>query len=94
MSNEDNKYGLISMICGIVSVITCCLWLVCIPLAVISIIYGVLQIKKGTLNGMAVAGIVCSIMMLLFQLLNIALGFSYYLNNPYQLERMLENYLY
>ena len=89
MKNGSNRYGLISMICGIVSVVTFCSWLICIPLAVISIIFGVLQMKKGEANGMAVAGIVCAVIALLLQLFLIVFSISY-MNNPYQYDRMIE----
>ena len=53
-------FGIASMVCGILALITCCIWCTCIPLAVVSIVLGILQIQKGTANGMAIAGIVCS----------------------------------
>lgn len=53
-------FGIASMVCGILALITCCLWCTCVPLAVVSIVLGVLQIQKGTGKGMAIAGIVCS----------------------------------
>ena len=53
-------FGIASMVCGILALITCCMWCTCIPLAVVSIVLGILQIQKGTAKGMAIAGIVCS----------------------------------
>ena len=53
-------FGIASMVCGILALITCCIWCTCIPLAVVSIVLGILQIQKGTAKGMAIAGIVCS----------------------------------
>ena len=60
VSAENGGFGIASMICGIIALITCCLWCTCIPLAVVSIVLGILQINKGTAKGMAIAGIVCS----------------------------------
>jgi len=60
MSAESGGFGIASMICGIISLLACCLWCISVPLAVISIVLGILQICKGTGKGMAIAGIVCS----------------------------------
>ncbi len=59
-SQPSSGFGIASMVCGILALITCCLWCTCIPLAVVSIVLGILQIQKGTAKGMAIAGIVCS----------------------------------
>lgn len=55
-------FGIASLVCGILALITCCLWCTCIPLAVVSIVLGILQIKKGSGvgKGMAIAGIICA----------------------------------
>ena len=60
VSVESGGFGIASMICGIIALLTCCLWCLCIPLAVVSIVLGILQLQKGTAKGMAIAGIVCS----------------------------------
>ena len=52
--------GIASMVCGILALISCCLWCTCVPLAIVSIVLGILQIQKGAGKGMAIAGIVCS----------------------------------
>lgn len=59
-TQPSSGFGIASMVCGILALITCCLWCTCIPLAVVSIVLGILQIQKGTAKGMAIAGIVCS----------------------------------
>lgn len=53
-------FGIASMVCGIFALVTCCLWCTCVPLAVVSIVLGILQIQKKAGKGMAIAGIVCS----------------------------------
>ncbi len=69
---QSSGFGIASMICGIIALITCCLWCTCIPLAVVSIVFGILQIQKGTAKGMAIAGIVCSsIALVLFIILTV-----------------------
>ncbi len=69
MSAESGGFGIASMICGIISLLACCLWCISVPLAVISIVLGILQICKGTGKGMAIAGIVCSAIGLFLTLL-------------------------
>ena len=56
----SSGFGIASMVCGIIALITCCVWCTCAPLAVISIVFGILQIRKVNAKGMAIAGIVCS----------------------------------
>lgn len=71
-TQPSSGFGIASMVCGIIALITCCLWCTCIPLAVVSIVLGILQIQKGTAKGMAIAGIVCSaIALILFVVLTV-----------------------
>ena len=44
------------------------------PLAVVSIVMGVLQLKKGTGKGMAIAGIICSAVGLVFMIIFMIMG--------------------
>ncbi len=74
VSAESGGFGIASMICGIIALITCCLWCTCIPLAVVSIVLGILQLSKGTAKGMAVAGIVCSSIALVLLLIFTIIG--------------------
>ncbi|MEY8390913.1 hypothetical protein D3Z36_04150 [Lachnospiraceae bacterium] len=74
VSAESGGFGIASMICGILALITCCLWCTCIPLAIVSIVLGILQIGKGTAKGMAVAGIVCSAIALILLLILTIVG--------------------
>lgn len=59
-TQPSSGFGIASMVCGIIALITCCVWCACVPLAVVSIVLGILQIQKGNAKGMAIAGIVCS----------------------------------
>lgn len=57
---QGKGLGIASMVCGIVSLIGCCgLWYVSIPLAIVAIVLGIVQIVKNEARGMAIAGIVC-----------------------------------
>lgn len=39
---------------------TFCIWCISIPLGIISIVLGIVQLQKKAAKGMAIAGIVCS----------------------------------
>lgn len=57
---QNKGFGIASMVCGIISMIGCCgLWYVSIPLAIVAIVLGIVQIVKNEARGMAIAGIVC-----------------------------------
>lgn len=57
---QGKGLGIASMVCGIISLIGCCgLWYVSIPLAIVAIVLGIVQIVKNEARGMAIAGIVC-----------------------------------
>ncbi len=91
VSAESGGFGIASMICGIIALLTCCLWCTCIPLAIVSIVLGVLQISKGTAKGMAIAGIICSAIALVMLLVLTIVGVIFQ-NSPayYDLMRELQ----
>ncbi len=94
MSAESGGFGIASMICGIIALITCCIWCTCIPLAIVSIVLGILQLCKGTAKGMAIAGIICSSIALIL-LLVLTFAGAVLQNSPayYDLMRELQ-YMY
>lgn len=68
-----------SMILGIVSIVTSCIWYLGIPCAIVGLILGILHNKKNEKSGMATAGIVCSIISLVLVILILvlaAIGFA------------------
>ncbi len=77
---ESQGFGIASMICGILALVTCCCWCPCAPLAVVSIVLGIIQLSKGTAKGISIAGIVCSaiglIMMIVFLVAGIFMNSS------------------
>lgn len=78
-------FGIASMVCGILALVTCCIWCLSVPLGIVSIVLGILQIQKKTAKGMAIAGIVCSaIGILLTALISIYAGFiqRQYMDSP------------
>lgn len=69
---QGKGLGIASMVCGIVALITCCMWCTVIPLGVAAIILGILQIVKNESKGMAIAGIVCAaVALVLFLILTV-----------------------
>lgn len=53
--------GIASMVLGIVSIVLSCVWYVCVPAGVVSIILAIVQMIKNEKKGMAIAGIICSV---------------------------------
>ena len=78
-------FGIASMVCGILALVTCCIWCLSVPLGIVSIVLGILQIQKKTAKGMAIAGIVCSVIgILLTAIISIYAGFiqRQYMDSP------------
>ena len=50
-----------SMVLGMVSVVLCCIWYISLICAIAGIVFGILNNRNNGRNGMATAGIVCSI---------------------------------
>lgn len=60
-ASQDKKgFAIASMVCGIVSIVTCCCEYIAIPLSIVAIVLGIISIKKQESGkGMAIAGIAC-----------------------------------
>ena len=70
--------GIASMVLGIVALcLGCCFWYISLPLAIVGVILGFVGIKRPG-KGMAIAGIVCSIIALAPITLGIILGGAYF----------------
>lgn len=53
-------FAIISLVCGILSLIFCCAWCCNVPLSVIAIVFGIISINKSNkYKGLAIAGIIC-----------------------------------
>ena len=50
-----------SMVLGIVSIVLCCIWYISLICAIAGMVLGIMNNRKCGRNGMATAGIVCSI---------------------------------
>ena len=58
--SDSKAFGIISLVCGILSVVCCCTLWGAVVLGVTAIVLGILSIsKRENTNGMAVAGIIC-----------------------------------
>lgn len=89
-AEESQGFGIASLICGILAIVTCCCSCLCAPLAIVSIVLGILQITKGTAKGMAIAGIICSAVGLVFMI--ICLMFTIFMNTSELSENYYRNY--
>lgn len=87
---ESQGFGIASMICGILALVTCCCWCPCAPLAVVSIVLGIIQISKGTAKGMSIAGIVCSAIGLVMMIVFIVAGI--FMNSSGEYQNFLHEY--
>lgn len=86
MDNNMNQYpqkpesagcGIASMVLGIVALcLSCCFYYVSIPCAIIGIILGAAGLKKQAGRGMAIAGLVCSIISIIPAIIIISTGAS------------------
>lgn len=58
---KSNGMAIGSMVCGIISILISCCWYIGLPLAIVSIVLGIIVLKnKKDGKGMAIAGIVLS----------------------------------
>lgn len=91
VTNPNNKKGLAiaSLVLGIVSIVLFCLWYICIPCAILALIFGIIARKESPNgNGMATAGIVLSIISLALCVLGI-IGILSFIN---EFEDVLNSY--
>lgn len=64
---EKKGLSIASMVLGIVSIITYCIFFVSIPCSILAIIFAIIGKNKGG-KGMAIAGLVCGIIGLAVQI--------------------------
>lgn len=86
-------FGIASLVCGILALVMCCIWCLSIPLGVVSIVLGILQIQKKTAKGMAIAGIVCSVLGILLSIvvfISARFAQTQYMDSPMYNEIMRE----
>lgn len=75
-NNDENRgLAIASMVLGIVSLVTCCCSAyIGLVFAIIGLVLGILYKKKGGSDGMATAGIVCSIISIVLAVIVIILS--------------------
>ncbi len=78
MEQKQSKgLAIASMVCGIVSLVFFCLWYICLPAGIVSIILGSIALAKKTEGkGMAIAGLVCAIIGIAIYVILTIIGFS------------------
>ena len=81
VDNPGKGLGIAGMILGIISLAFFCLWYLAIPCAVASIILSAIGMSKsknaGMKNGMATAGLICSIISVALALIIVAAGAAF-----------------
>lgn len=77
-SVPGNGMGIASMVLGIVSLVLFCAWYLAIPCAIVGVILGAIATNKakmvGAKNGMATAGVVCSVIAIAIALMLVILA--------------------
>lgn len=79
---KGKGFSITSMVTGIVAICTCCVWYFCLPLAIVSIVFGVISlVKKYEGRGMAIAGLITggvALLMLILMCLLAVVSFRTY----------------
>lgn len=73
---QGNGFGIASMVCGILSIVACCIDFAPFILGVVAIVLGIIQIVKNEKKGMAIAGIVCGVVGIVLYALILVAGFA------------------
>ncbi len=81
-TEQSSGFAIAGMVCGILSIVCCCLGWVSLILAIVGMVFSVLTlVQKKPGKGMAIAGIVCSAIGLVITIL--VFVFAFYANNTY-----------
>lgn len=93
-SNEGSKvFAIISLVCGILSVICCCTGWVGIVLSVAAIVLGILSFnKQEDARGMAIAGIVCGAVGVVLALVIVIMGAAFSAADASDIEQYVEQF--
>jgi len=73
---QGKGLGIASMVCGIVSIIGCCIPYAPLVLGIAAIVLGIIQIVKNESKGMAIAGIICGAVGIIVFVATLALGLA------------------
>ena len=58
----SNGFGIASLICGIISILSCCCsWIIGLPCGIAAVVLGIIQLVKYQEKGLAIGGIVTGI---------------------------------
>jgi len=84
-TKQSNGMAIASMVCGIISFITsCCLWFLALPLAIVSVVLGIIVLnKKKGAKAMAIVGIVLSGISIIIAIIVIIASFSFMNNTDF-----------
>lgn len=66
---KGSGMAIASMVCGILSIVLCCIWYLSVVLAIVAIVLGIISnVKKMGGKGMAIAGIVTGAIGIVFSI--------------------------
>ncbi len=93
-SSEGSKvFGIISLVCGILSLLCCCTGWIGLVLSIAAIVLGILSInKQEDARGMAIAGIVCGGVGVILALIMVIMGAAFSAADATDIEQYVERF--
>ena len=87
---QTRAYGIASLVCGILSLLCCCCseWLTIFISALGIVLFALEKVFVGRVSGLAIAGLVCSIISIVIALFGLIIGF--YLESSGVLDSMTD----
>ena len=91
--NGSKVFAIISLVCGILSVLCCCTGWMGLVLSIAAIVLGILSInKQEDAKGMAIAGIVCGAVGVLLGLVIVIMGAAFSAADASDIEQYVEQF--
>ena len=91
-----NGMAIGGLVCGIISILMCCCCGIGVVVAIVGVILSLLSKKSsgGKLSGVAIAGLICSVIGLLFGVVGCIFLFSGSIDLTYELKRIMDDLYY
>lgn len=68
---------------GIASIVLSCIWYLSVPAGIVSVILGIVQMVKNEKKGMAIAGIICSVIGIILAIIMIVSAVAFLNSDAY-----------
>ena len=83
INTTSNRFAIASIVCGILSLIACCMGILSVPFGALGIIFAILSKRKGqSMSGMSTVGIWLSCVGMALGILFTIYSFYIVFNNP------------